>query len=309
MITDTFISSDGKTQIYYYIYEPIETPRAVVQISHGMMDYIGRYKDLIDKLNGEGIVVCGCDDLGHGETGKNSKYGFFGIKNGKDYVLKDLHTTMEIVKEKFPNLPYFLVGHSMGSFFARYFAYKYPTELNGLILLGTSGKVKGTNFALLLLKILMLFKGKRGYCKQLEKMSSASYYRYLQNPKDARAWVTSNEKRLDNYLSDPKCSFRFTLSAYYDMISTLKFVNSKKWFNHISKDLPIILLSGAKDPVGQYGTGVAQVYSRLENKRHYDLQIKLYANAFHELHNERLCIRNEFLNDITIWLNAHIENV
>lgn len=307
MITDKFVSADGKTDVYYYIYEPKENPKAIVQISHGMMDHIGRYKDFIDVLNNNGFVVCGCDDLGHGETGKNSRYGFFSKKNGKKFVLLDLHTTSLIVKDKYKNIPFFLVGHSMGSFFARAYAYTFTHELDGLILLGTSGKVKGTNFALMLLKFLMFFKGKDGYCNGIERLSTSSYYKYIDNVVTGREWVTSNEQKFKEYLNDPKCGFRFTLGAYYDMISTLKFVSSKKWFKGLQNDLPIYLASGVCDPVGQYGKGVAQVFDRLEEQKHLNLQLKLYQNARHELHNEVPSTTNDFFDDVISWLNDNIK--
>ncbi len=309
METNTFISADGKTKIYYYIFRPKNKPRAIVQITHGMMDHILRYNDLIERLNNESVVVCGCDDLGHGETGKNTKYGFFAKKNGPKYVLEDLHTMTNIIKEQYKDIPFFLIGHSMGSFFARLYAYRYPEELNGLMLLGTSGKVAGTNFALLLLNFLIMFKGKEGYANKIEELSTKTYYKYVDKVETGREWVTSNPVKFQEYLNDPKCGFRFTLGAYKDMISTLKFVSSNKWFKKIKKELPIFLASGVCDPVGQYGTGVSEVFTRLEKTDHINLQLKLYEDARHELHNEIPLIANEFFNDVLAWINHQIEQL
>ena len=309
MQTNTFISADGKTNIYYYIFKPNGSPRAVVQITHGMMDHILRYNDLIKRLNDEGVVVCGCDDLGHGETGNNSRYGFFAKRNGPKYILEDLHTMTKIIKKEYSELPFFLIGHSMGSFFARLYAYKYSNELNGLMLLGTSGRVAGTNFALLLLDFLILFKGKEGYANKIEKLSTKTYYKYVDNVETGREWVTSNPEKFQEYLNDPKCGFRFTLGAYKDMISTLKFVSSNKWFKRLNKELPVFLASGVCDPVGQYGAGVAEVFKRLEKTNHVNLQLKLYEDARHELHNEIPLIANEFFNDVLAWINHQIEQL
>ena len=307
MYTGKFKSSNKVNEIYYYIYDDnIISPLAVVQISHGMMDYIQKYDGLIEYLNKNNIVVCGCDDLGHGETGKKSSFGFFASKNGKNCVLQDLHTTTKIIKEKYPNIPFFLLGHSMGSFFARLYAYKFPEELDGLILLGTSGTVIGTSFGILLLDILIALKGKKGVLKWLEKYSNKSYFKYISNIETGRDWVTSNRKVLEFYKNDTKSNFTFTLSAYYDMLKVLKFVSSKKWYKGLNKNIPILLASGAHDPVGQYGKGVAEVYSKLEKNNQLDVQLKLYAKARHELHNEQPNITKEFFKDTLNWIKERV---
>ena len=309
MYTGKFLSANGVNDVFYYIYgENLESPKAVVQISHGMMDYIKKYEDLIKFLNKNNIVVCGCDDLGHGETGKNSKFGFFSNKKGYRHVLNDLHKTTQIVKEKYKNLPFFLVGHSMGSFFARLYAYKFPQELDGLILLGTSGKVNGTALGLLILDALMLFKGKKGYLKFLEKLANKSYFKYINNPTSGREWVTSRQDILEFYKNDPKSNFSFSLSAYHDMLKVLKFISSNKWYKDIDKDIPILLASGSHDPVGQYGKGVAEVYTKLEKCGQKDVQLKLYAKARHELHNEQKHITKQFFDDTLNWIEERIKD-
>lgn len=303
----TFLSADNKSDVAYYIFEPATKPRAVLQISHGMMDHILRYKDLIDWLNAEGIVVCGNDDLGHGNTSKSkSTDGFFANKNGNKIVLKDLHTMTLIAKEKFGDIPYFLLGHSMGSFFARMYAYYYPNELSGLILCGTSGKVFGTGLGIVLLSFIKAFKGDKSYCTTIENMMLKKYFKYIDNVKTKKEWVTSDSKKLEEYENDPRTSFRFTASAYQDMLKTLKFVNTNKWAKGINNKLPILLCSGAKDPVGNYGNGVNFVYKILENQKIEDLELKLYADARHELHNEKANIRKQFFKDVSSWIDERI---
>lgn len=303
----TFLSADNKTSVVYYIFEPKSTPRAVVQISHGMMDYILRYKDFIEFLNNKGIVVCGNDDLGHGFTSTDkSTDGYFAKKDGNIIVLKDLHTMTLIAKNKYKDVPFFLLGHSMGSFFARMYAYYFPNELSGLILCGTSGKVFGTGFGIILLQFIKAFKGDKSYCSTIENLMLSKYFKYIKDIKTKREWVTSDEEKLKEYEKDPRTSFRFTASAYQDMLKTLKFVNSNKWAKKINKKLPILLCSGAKDPVGNYGNGIAFVYKILENQQIEDLEMKLYSDARHELHNEREPIKQQFFNDVNSWINKRI---
>ncbi len=300
----TFLSSDNSTEVVYYIFEPKNIkPKAVVQISHGMQDHISRYGDLIKFLNERGFVVCGNDDLGHGETSKTPDTdGFFAKKLGAECVLNDLHTMSLIAKNKYPNLPYFLIGHSMGSFFARYFAYAFPEDLDGLILLGTSGRVSGTSAGIVLLSVIQAIRGGKYKSKLFENIMLKSYFKYINNVKSKREWVTSDNKKLKEYESDSRCAFMFTTSAYKDMLKVLKFVNTKKWAKGINKKLSILIASGAKDPVGNYGKGVCEVYSMLENNEIKDIQLKLYSQARHELHNEKPKIKQEFLLDVANWL-------
>lgn len=309
MELDYFLSSDGKTKVAYYVYENKDVkPKAVLQISHGMQEHLTRYTCLAEFLNRYGIVVCGNDHLGHGRTSASAETdGFFAERHGADYVLQDLHKMTLIAKKRYPNLPYFLMGHSMGSFFARLYASTYQNELDGLILCGTSGKVKGTNLGLLILDCLKLFKGKKAHSSLAEKIMCGTYFKYIPNKQSNFDWVTSNKEEMDNYLKNDRCQIRFTVSAYHDMVKTLKKVNSRSWAKKINKDLPIILLSGAQDPVGQYGKGVCQVYSMLEKQKVKHLDLRLYSNARHEPHNEKEPTKTEFYNDLHSFIDEHIK--
>ena len=301
----TFLSADKKTEVCYYFFDEIkEKPKAIIQISHGMQDYILRYKDLIDYLNHNNIIVCGIDDLGHGATSKSSKTdGFFAHKNGYKLVAKDLFTMCKLAKDKYNGVPYFMLGHSMGSFFARYFAYLYPNELDGLILCGTSGKVVGTGFGIKLLSLIKFFRGEKSYCTLIENIMLKKYFKYIDTVVTRREWVTSDGQKLKKYEHDPRSTFRFTASAYQDMLRVLKFVNTKKWAKGIRKDLPIFICSGAKDPVGNYGKGVAWVYGLLEKQKINSIKLNLYENVRHELHNETTFVRDVYFNDIINWVN------
>lgn len=302
-----FLSSDGKTQIAYYFYD-CEKPRAVIQISHGMLDHIARYEDLIYFLNKNGIVVCGNDDLGHGYTSQGTgNDGFFAKKNGYKYVVQDLYTMTKIAKNKYKDLPYFLLGHSMGSFFARYYAYLFPNELDGLILCGTSGKVPGTVFGILLMSAMKVFKGEKSYSKLMDRLMLSKYFKYIKEVKSGKEWVTSNKEKLEQYENDERCNFRFTTSAFKDMFTVLKFVNTKKWAKGISNDMPIFIASGSLDPVGNYGRGIGEVYNLLEKQELKDVNLKLYSKAYHELHNEQPEIQKEFFNDVINWTNEKIK--
>ena len=152
----------------------------------------------------------------------------------------------------------------------------------------------------------MALNGKHKHLKGLENFSSKSYFKYIDDKKSIRDWVTSRQDILDFYKNDNKSNFTFSLSAYHDMIKVLKFVSSNQWYKGLNKNLPILLASGAHDPVGQYGSGVAEVYSRLEKNGQKDIQIKLYAKARHELHNEQPNITSQFFKDTLNWINERL---
>ena len=157
------------------------------------------------------------------------------------------------------------------------------------------------------MSLLKFFKGERSHSNLMDKLMLKTYFKYINEVKTGKEWVTSNKDKLIEYEKDPKCSFRFTVSAYKDMFKVLKFVNTKKWAKKINKNMPIFLASGALDPVGNYGKSVCEVYSNLEKQKVKNLTLKLYEGAYHELHNEQPQIMQEFNNNLLNWLNKIIK--
>ena len=148
-------SSDGKTPIAAYIYTPrVGSIRAIIQISHGMSEYLERYEGFIEFMCERGYLVCGNDHLGHGATAKTrDDLGFIAEKDGHQYLMEDLYLLTQIVKLKYPNTPYILFGHSMGSLVAKLYSTKYGEALNGLVLSGTVKEQAMANIGILLAKI------------------------------------------------------------------------------------------------------------------------------------------------------------
>lgn len=303
-------SSDGIHKTAIYTFDNVENPKAVVQISHGMQEHIGRYENFAEILNKNGFIVVGNDHLGHGKTSnQKTDEGFFAKKNGAKYVLQDLHSTTNFIKQNYKNIPVFLFGHSMGSFFARLFAMTYGNEVKGYIFCGTSGNVKFEHAGLLVLNFLKLIKGKKYYSKLAEKLMLDNYFKYINNIVNKREWITSDQENLTKYLKDDKTQIKFTVGAYYDMLKTLITVNKNSWAKKLDKDLPYLLISGAQDPVGQYGSGVCNVYKMMEKYKVQNIDLKLYAKARHEPHNEVPYIKQNFYEDIIKWLNENLNKL
>lgn len=305
--TGHFESSDGVKSIAYYVYRPENTEtRAVMQISHGMCEYIERYEDLADFLCKNGIAVCGNDHLGHGASvSSDDDLGYFGPEGGWTYLPKDLHRLTAIMQEEFEGIPYIMFGHSMGSFAARAYAAKYGRCLDGLILCGTSGGEPAADAGLALAKSLAAVKGGHYRSEKIQQMFFGISNFKVEGKRTEFDWVSRDKEMVAKYMVDPKCNFTFTVRGYYDLIMLLEYVSSDEWAGRIKKDLPIFIISGDMDPVGGYGKGVKKVYDRLVGADVRNVSMKLYEGARHELVNE--INRSEVYADILGWINGIIE--
>ena len=300
-----FQSADGKTQSAAFFYTPTVQPiRAVIQLSHGMCEYIRRYEPMFTVLSEAGIAVCGNDHLGHGETSSPRDYGFMAEKNGYQYVLQDLHTMNTLGHKKFPGIPYFLLGHSMGSFYARWYAELHPETIGGLIISGTGGPSPLMPFGRHLAGLLAHLHGPRYVSKFMVKCSMGSYCKKIPDATSGNAWLSRDPEVWEKYAADEKCSFPFTVSAYRDMLTAYTHVNTSDWAGRLPKDLPVYLYSGDCDPVGNYGKGVTAVYQLLRQAGVRDVTLRLYPGGRHEMHNETN--KDEVFSELIHWISLHI---
>ncbi len=283
----TFPSADGINQVTGWIYIPEGTPRGIVQISHGMCEYFQRYHRFITDMVAEGFVVCGNDHIGHGSSSRPENYGYFGEKNGWRYLVADLHQMTALVRKEYPQLPYFLFGHSMGSFIARLYLARYGRELDGAIICGTGGANPLAPLGVLVCSATAWFRGGRHRSPTLDRMLFGSFNKKCHPQRTDKDWLTRDEAVVDRYLQDPLCSFSFTVCGYRDLSRLSMLANRRAWFRAVPKDLPVLLIAGDKDPVGNYGKGVRQVFHRLRKAGVKDLSLQLYPDARHELFNER----------------------
>lgn len=296
-------SSDGIHILNTEIYAPKNEPRLVLQISHGMIDYVGRYEALADYLAERGIVVAGADHLGHGETVRDSKeYGYFAKKDGYKYVVDDLYAVNDMLHKRYEGLPVVMLGHSMGSFMARLYAVKYPDTISGIVIHGTGGKNPLLGAGKALVKILNLFYGEHHRSSLLRSMAFGSYNSKFPKEEGCNAWLTRDISRVSDRMENPKTSFDFSVSAYYDLFSALGECNKRSWYASYPKSLPTLIMSGTMDPVGNYGEGVRQVYGGLIEAGVEDLDIRMYEDARHELFNE--INREECFSDLYEWLTG-----
>lgn len=297
-----FKSSNKKDNIQYYVYTPDqEEPRAILQISHGMCEYIERYEDFANYLMQRGILVCGNDHLGHGRSAASEKeLGYFAEKDGWTFLSEDLYQLTKIIQQKYPNIPYFLLGHSMGSFVARRYLVQYGSGLDGAIISGTSGGNPASRMAILVAKVIGKVKGGKYRSKLINTLAFGQYNKKYDTQRTEFDWLTRNEKIVDKYIEDKYCNFIFTTQGFEDLFKLLKNVSAKEWVQKVPKKLPIYIISGDMDPVGDYGKGVKKVHKRLEAAGVQSVEIKLYEAGRHEMLNETNA--EEVFEDIYTWV-------
>ena len=300
----TVLSSDGKTQLHTMKWtDDTVSPKAVLQISHGMCEYIERYDEFASWLAQRGYVVFGNDHLGHGHSVSSmNDLGYLAEKDGYKLLSKDLRIITELLHEEYPGLPLALLGHSMGSFIARYYASEYSDGVDAYIFEGTDGSNPQSFISLLVINTLSLFKGERFRSELVKNISFMGYLSRIEDHPTGCEWVTSDPEKLDAYVHDPYCMYTFTLSGYRDMVKCLDIILRMSWAYKLNENLPYLLVSGEEDPVGDFGRGVRHVYDMMKAAGCSNTTIKLYPGQRHELHNETN--REIFFKDTLEWLNT-----
>ena len=301
-----FPSRDGNTEIHTIEWKPEGDIKAVVQLCHGMVEYIDRYDDFANYLSEHGYYVVGNDHLGHGKSVQNrNEYGFFQEKYGNACVIGDMHTLRTRTQKKYPDVPYFILGHSMGSLLTRQYIQMYGQGLAGAAIIGVVAD-----------QPMPLIKVGRGLCKltasvkgwhyrsKLVDYMSVGHFNDAFKPARTRAdWVTSDQKKLDEYVADPLCSFTFTVNAYYHMFGGMEKIVKKESAYLIPKSLPMLVMAGEEDPCGNFGKGVVKVYERYKKAGIKDIEMRLYAGDRHELINET--DRTQVYEDLLTWFDKH----
>lgn len=301
-----YISADGAHEVAAYLYVPDAPPRGIIQLVHGMCEYIGRYDAFAQFLTDNGFVVCGNDLLGHGATAKSAdELGFFGERDGVRNLVRDLHTMTHTVREAYPGLPLILYGHSMGSLLARCALPEYGGEFDGCVLSGTSGPNPLGGIGRLMCALEIRRLGQRGRSALLSRITFGGYNRKYPHPRTSADWITRDTAVVDRYIRDPLCTFTFTAAGFRDLVAMVNTVSAKGWAGSVPRDLPILLVSGEMDPVGGYGRGVREVARRLKDAGVRDVTLRLYPDARHEMHNE--LNKAEFGRDVLQWCGRVLE--
>lgn len=298
-------SSDGINNIHALKWTPEGEPKAVVQIVHGMTEFVGRYSEFASFLAEHGFLVVGEDHLGHGGTVANDDdWGYFG-KDGNAHVIKDIHKLRVMTQVENPDIPYFIMGHSMGSFLTR----QYITELNGAyvkdlagaIIMGTGYQAPGMLLAAkALAKSVCLTKGERAHSKLIEIAAFGKYLSRIEDCQTANDWLTRDRQIIDWYRNEDWTNFHFTANGYYNMFKGIGKAHDTKRMKCLPEGFPMLIISGAEDPVGDWGEGVRKVWEMYDKNTKCTLDLKLYDDDRHEILNE--LNKEEVYEDLLTWL-------
>jgi len=274
--------------IHIVKFSPDTPPIGHVHLLHGMVEHIGRYDDFATFLMNKGFVVTGHDHRGHGITAeKNGQYGYFADKVGFERVAEDVREVLLHVRVDMGDIPLLLFGHSMGSFIARRYMQKYSDSLTKVVLSGTTfnpgfmgdlGKAVG--------KLVSALKSPESEGALLNSMAFGGFNKQIKNPKTSFDWLSTDETEVQKYIEDPLCGFIPTNRFYIDLFDGLKIIHQDTENNHIKKDLPVLVISGAKDPVGKDGKDIFKVANGLKNVGMTNVSVHLVEDARHEILNE-----------------------
>ena len=312
---EKFTSADGRTPIHVRKWSPDEQPKAVVQLIHGMVEFVGRYSAFASYLTDHGYVVVGHDQLGHGESAMTpDDYGYFG-EYGNEALIADIHTLRKRTEAEYPGLPYYMLGHSMGSFLLRQYLTEkekyvasYSEGLAGAIIMGTGQqKAIALQSGIVLSAIIKGIRGHRHRSRLINSMVFSSYNKKFKPARTAFDWLTKNTEVVDWYCDEEWCSFIFTVSAYNEMFKGILKSIDKNRTKTISPNLAMLFVSGADDPVGDFGEGVRKAYMQYISNTKCIVDIKLYLDDRHEILSET--DRDVVYADILTWLDERLADI
>lgn len=299
VIDREFPSTDGIHMLKGKLYISKQPPRAVFHVVHGMTEHIGRYDTFLREMAEAGYLCVAYDNLGHGLTARDEgELGYIAKKNGWKMLANDVNAVGNIIKKEYDGIPYYLMGHSMGSFIVRLVAINYPDLADKLIVMGTGGPNPVSKAGLCIIDLIKLFFGDKHVSPMIENLVFGQYNKGFGDGSNGD-WLSKNPDIRRVYNADRLCNYNFTVSAMHDLIKLNDVTNGSKWFKRIDKDMPILLVSGADDPVGEHGKGVTKVYNRLK-KVGANVIMKLYPNNRHEILNDTA--RENVIEDIKEFL-------
>ncbi len=305
--TNTFTAADGEI-ICYYKWEAYDSQksRGVIQIAHGVGEHAGRYDRIAHRLQKEGFTVYANDHRAHGKTAEIKRlYGYY---EGTDYfedVVSDMHELTQLMRTENPDARFILFGHSMGSLLSRKYVLEHGEGIDALILSGTANFIKGLgHFGLASTKVVSVFRGRERSNETLRSFFFDEFNKKFKPNRTKLDWISSDDAEVDAFEADPYRIENFSIGVFADILTNSKELNKTSAFADTPDELPILMFSGDKDPVGEMGKGVTQVAENYRKYGNTELTFNLYEGGRHEMLNEKNS--KEVEEDILTWLNTHI---
>lgn len=306
MRNDFFFESCGAGQIHCCRWTPEGEPKAILQIVHGIAEFVERYDEFANYLTEQGYVVVAEDHMGHGQSiNGDGIQGYF--HGGWFNAVADTYHLLEMTKEEYPDVPYILFGHSMGSFMARTILCKYPDSgISAAIICGTGWQPA---FALpALIKVVEGICNKTGETKpneQLQNMIFGGYNKKVEHQRTGFDWLTRDSRIVDAYIEHPLCGFTGSCGLLREMLKGIHYIEQPKNLANMRKELPVFFIAGGDDPVGSYGKGVRQAAKAFEKAGMRNVSVKIYPLCRHEILNE--INKAEVYADITEWVGQNVK--
>lgn len=305
----TFLSTDGRTQLHGMLWEPSDVPvRAVLQVCHGVAEYIARYDGFARSLNEQGIVVAGHDHLGHGQSipaGGTPVY--FGQGNTWNTVVDDIYVLHQRLRQRYPDVPLCIMGHSMGSFLTRTYLIRYPGTVRAAVLMGTGWQPRAVlTGGLAVAGLLSAVKGDCSTSDLVTALAFGAYNRSFAPNRTAVDWLSVDEDNVDAYIADPLCGAPVTVGLFREMLHGLRFNQNTDHLRQMDPDTPVLFVSGDSDPVGSFGKGVTQSRDAFRAAGVRDCTLTLYPDLRHEILNEKAHAAR-ITEDICTWLLSRLK--
>ena len=302
-----YLATDSRTSIPVYQWQPENSPKAVLHISHGMAEYGQRYHAFARELNKVGFIVYAHDHSGHGERiemDTENCQGHFTDHHGWSSAIHDLALTVNSIKKTHPQLPVFLLGHSMGSYMLQNYLINSNPEINGAILSGSNYVAKPLlTFARLITQLEIIRQGKKGKSRLIDQLTFAGYNKKFKPNRTDFDWLSSDSAEVDAYINDPLCGFTCTNQLWADLFSGLQNICSISSLKNINPEIPMLVLGGEKDPISAPNR-LQKLASALQTAGVKDVSLQLYPNGRHEMFNETN--REQVIQQLIEWLQNHL---
>lgn len=308
--TSAFLPSkiNNESRLYYTQFST-QTAKATLLIVHGMQEHSGRYAEIAEYFASHGIAVLTYDHLGHGKSVKEKKdIGFFQLEKPDERLIADAKMMADHLAEQYPDVPHFILGHSMGSFITRCLLQKASSQFSGAVITGTGGPLPGIDLLRVYLSLATAIAPR--HRTFLNSVFTSVNNKHFKKDKDFSdtSWLSVNPKNRQAFEQDELCGIPFTHNAFYTLFTVYKKATTRNWASSISKSFPFLFVSGQNDPIGDFGKGVMHTVDNLKADGFENVDVKIYPEMRHEILNES--IREEVLKEIYKWIfkfNNHRE--
>lgn len=299
--------TDTQYALFYTLYQKKETTlKATLLILHGMQEHSGRYDEFACYMSERGFAVLTYDHRGHGRTAMaTTEMGFFRKNNPSQLLLDDVRAMKSLLESRFPGLPHFVLGHSMGSFILRTFLRQEKTAFQGIILVGTGSRTPGATLikAGLHLVNVIFPQSRPTFLNNIFGTLNNARFKQEANA-GATSWLSVSMDNRKAFEQDPLCGVPFTVNGFLGLLTVHVLGTRRDWSRNLPKNQPVLFVGGLDDPIGNFGKGVQKTAKRMESNRFSVVTVLLYPGMRHEILNEE--IRHEVFKDILHWMENTI---